>query len=294
MSRGFLYVASLSKCFYDHALISIASLKQRWPEARVCLFTHERWADEDRARVTKYVDDLVTGIPAFIRTKLWALPRTPYDETCYIDADTCVVSEDIESIFDQRPCGKHVVMTRNRPYSARVVYFTSDGVEGHKSLARCLDQDKPEDLALIRDGKALQLTWHCGLFVYKNDETTRRLWELWLKALLKHYYGRDLRCGPTPLVGLCGDTAPYPGELGLFDTFAFWRVLNENPEMSEIVAQFPAPDARWQWIAGYRKWELQGTEIVVFHDSIEESVRRNGYLKDSDISHEWGDIGVFR
>lgn len=294
MSRGFLYVASLSRCFHDHALASIISLKQFWPEAKVCLFTHHQWADEDRDRVGKYVDDLVTGIPAFIRTKLWALPRTPYDETCYIDADTYVVSEDIKYIFDQRPYNKHVVMTCNRPYNARVAYFTEDGVEGPDKAGRCLDHDNLEDLELIRKGEAHQLIWHCGLFVYKNDEMTKSLWRLWLSVLLNHYYGRNQSFGGDSQAGPCGDTAPYPGELRFFDTFAFWRVLHENAEMSKIVARFPMPDARWQWVVGYREWELQGTEIVVLHNSIEESVRRKGYLDDSEICHEWGDINVFR
>jgi hypothetical protein len=294
MSRGFLYVASLSRCFYEHALESIISLKRHWPEANVCLFTHKEWADGDRDRVGEYIDDLVTGIPAFIRTKLWALPRTPYDETCYIDADTYVVSQDIRYIFDQRPPDKHVVMTCNRPYNARVAYFTEDGVEGPDKPGRCLDHDDPADLELIREGKAHRLKWHCGLFAYKNDETTRALWGLWLDALLRHYYGRERGLGGASKAGPRGDTRPYPDELGFFDTFAFWRVLRENAEMSEVVARFPMPDARWQWVVGYREWELQGTEIVVLHDSIEEGVMRKGYLDDKNIGHEWGNINVFR
>src|SRR5262245_30621684 len=109
MSRGFLYVASLSKCYHDHALASIISLKKFWLEAKVCLFTNIKWYNEYKKIIDKYVDDLVTDIPAFIRTKLWALPRTPYDETCYIDADTYILSEDIKYIFDQRPYNKYVV-----------------------------------------------------------------------------------------------------------------------------------------------------------------------------------------
>jgi hypothetical protein len=294
MSRGFLYVASLSKCFYERALDSIISLKRCWPEANVCLFTHRRWADEDRARVGEYVDNLVTGIPAFIRTKLWALPRTPYDETCYIDADTYVVSEDIKYIFDQLPRDKHVVMTCNRPYNARVVYFTEDGMEGPDKAGRCLDQDDPADLELIRKGQAHQLKWHCGLFVYKNDETTKSLWRLWLSVLLKHYYGPDQSLGGASEAGTCGHTAPYPGELGFFDTFAFWRVLHENAAMRRIVARFPKPDARWQWVVGYREWELQGTEIVVLHNSVKESAMREGYLDDIEICNDFGNINVLR
>jgi hypothetical protein len=185
-------------------------------------------------------------------------------------------------------------MTYIRPYNARVAYFTSDGLEGPDTVGRCLNQDDVKDLELILSGNAHQLKWHCGLFVYKNDETTKGLWDLWLNVLLKHYYGRDQCSGGTAQAATCGDTTPYPAELGFFDTFAFWRVLYENAEMSEIVDRFPIPDARWQWVAGYRKWEARGSEIVVLHDSIEESVRRRGYLDDNDICHEWGDISVFR
>jgi hypothetical protein len=294
MSRGFIYVASLSKCYHDHALASIISLKKLWPEAKVCLFTHKQWFDEDKEIVNKYVDDLFTGIPVFVRTKLWALPRTPYDETCYIDADTYILSEDIKYIFDQRPYDKHVVMTCNRDYSAIVMYFTEDGTEGPNKAGRCLNHNNIEDLKLIKAGKAHKLKWHCGLFVYKNNEITQRLWKLWLDTLLKHYYGKnqDYRGGTGR--ECFGDIAPYPRELGFWDTFAFWRVLHENADMSNIVTKFPMPDARWQWIMGYREWELQGTEIVVWHNSIKEEIRRRGYLKENDISLDWGDINVLR
>ena len=75
--------------------------------------------------------------------------------------------------------------------------------------------------------------------------------------------------------------------------FAFWWVLHENAEMSEIVDRFPMPDARWMG-RGIQRIGPQGTDIVVLHNSIEESVRRKGYLDDSDICHEWGDINVLR
>lgn len=294
MTQGFLYVASLSKCFHDHALASIISLKQCWPEAHVCLFTHKQWADEDRQLISSYVDILFTGIPAFVRAKLWALPRTPYDETCYIDADTYILSCDIKHIFSQRPRDKEVIMTCIRDYSARVSHFTEDGAEGPGRLGRSLNPMNRADRRLIQDNKTYSLKWHCGLFVYQKTRMTDRLWNLWLDTLLRHYYGTSRDGSGDPRGKYVSDIAPYARDLWFWDTFAFWRVLHENPDLAEIVCKFPAPDARWQWIKGYREWELQGTEIVVWHSSVNEGMRRRAYLVDSEIPFEWGDIKVIR
>ena len=46
-NNGFLYVGSLSKVYYDAAVMSGESIKDYWPEANLTLFTHKKWVDDN-------------------------------------------------------------------------------------------------------------------------------------------------------------------------------------------------------------------------------------------------------
>jgi len=96
-TRGYLLVATVSKPFYDALVMCVESLKDEVPDAKVAVYTHEAWVtDEDR----KLFDHLITPVPVHVRTKLWALSRTPFDITCYLDVDGFVLSDEIEEVFD--------------------------------------------------------------------------------------------------------------------------------------------------------------------------------------------------
>ena len=47
-NNGFLYVGSLTKPYYDAAVMSAESIKDYWPEAKCTLFTHKDWVNETR------------------------------------------------------------------------------------------------------------------------------------------------------------------------------------------------------------------------------------------------------
>ena len=40
-NNGFIYIGSLTKPYYDAAVMSAESVKDYWPEAKITLFTHE-------------------------------------------------------------------------------------------------------------------------------------------------------------------------------------------------------------------------------------------------------------
>ena len=134
-NNGFLYVGSLTKPYYDAAVMSAESIKDYWPEAKIMLFTHEDWVQEPRD--SRIFDKIITGVPAHCRAKLWALEKTIFDKTCYMDADTYCEHEDIKHIFDELPDSYDMVMTTNRPYNAKVVYFTKE-----KELTHFEEEDK--------------------------------------------------------------------------------------------------------------------------------------------------------
>ena len=58
-NNGFIYIGSLTKPYYDAAVMSAESVKDYWPEAKITLFTHEPWVNEKRD--SKFFDNIVTS-----------------------------------------------------------------------------------------------------------------------------------------------------------------------------------------------------------------------------------------
>ena len=106
-------VATLSKPFYEAAIMAAESLKDEVPDAKIAFYTHEEWLEDKHKHL---FDHIVTPVPVHCRTKLWALPLSPYDQTIYLDVDIFVLSSEIEEVWDH--LGNHdVVMSENRPYN---------------------------------------------------------------------------------------------------------------------------------------------------------------------------------
>jgi hypothetical protein len=277
-TKGFLFVASLSKAYYDAAIGCIRSLRDHYPDAKIALFTHKMWMEDRHA---KLVDDLVLGIPVHVRAKLWCLPRSPYDITAYIDVDGYFVSDDVQEIFDQLPVDKDLVMTYNRAYNAKVVYHVAEDTEYPGSPARELRHWKDKDMAIVKAGKAHTFRWHCGFFVWRKNQHTEELWTKWLETYKLHNDTHD-------------GHKPYCRSLSFWDTFAFWRVLHENPHLRNIVGAFDSQ--RWNFVNGYREEEEieEGKEMVFYHYSIGDPARREGQIREDNISSENGTWRVFK
>lgn len=97
-TQGIIYVATVKPMYYGLAIASCKSLKQNYPECSVTLFTHEDWVDE-HAEIFDHV--ITKDVPVHKRAKMWAMARTPYDRTMYIDVDSIVLNKDVKLIFDQ-------------------------------------------------------------------------------------------------------------------------------------------------------------------------------------------------
>ncbi len=95
-TKGFLIVASRNPNFYTYAVNLAEAVKDFYPEAKICLCTEERFLDgrED------IFDDLFF-CDSHYRAKLWALSRSPYDQTMYLDADMDCEHEDIAKVWDE-------------------------------------------------------------------------------------------------------------------------------------------------------------------------------------------------
>ena len=225
-NNGYLYVATVKKAYYDAAVSSARSLLDFYPEAKITLFTHDEWVDDEAREIFEHI--FTDDVPVHIRAKLWALSKSPYDLTLYLDCDTLIEHEDISEVFDMLG-DNDILFTRNRSYNSKITKL-ADGQE---------------------------MIYHCGLFVYRTS-TTKQLMDSWYDWYLEQR---------TP----SWDPTPYPEEVRPWDTFTMWNLLT-NGNFDVKVGEFPSPDARWNYVIGYRDDELQGTERVVFHYTIPKEV----------------------
>ena len=227
-NNGFVYVASLRRGYYRAAKNSALSLLDYWPDAKITLFTHPEWVEPGDEEIFENI--ITDGVPYHKRAKLWALDKTPYDLTVYMDCDTEVQHDDILKIFDQIPDDIDVIFTANRPYNA----------------------------ALTKLSDTEEMTEHCGLFVYRNNSQTLKLMGAWWGEYCKQNEPSY-------------DRQHYTKEALQWDTFTMWRLLTYG-NMGVKTGRFPDPDARWNFVIGYKQEELQGQEIVIYHYTLPSSV----------------------
>ena len=225
-NNGYVYVATVNKAYYNAALRSATSLLDFYPEAKITLFTHDDWVDDEAQDIFENI--ITENVPNHIRAKLWALSKSPYDVTLYLDSDTVIQHEDISKVFDFLG-DNDILFTRNRPYNAKITKLS----------------------------ETEEMIYHCGLFLY-NTATTKQLMDSWYEWYLEQR---------TP----SWDPTPYPEEVRPWDTFTMWNLL-ENGNFDIKVGEFPQPDARWNYVTGYKEAELQGTEKGVLHYTIPKNV----------------------
>ena len=156
-TKGFVIIASVKKGFYRYGKALAESVKDFWPDANITFFTHEEWVEPEDYTI---FDNIITeGIPRHIRAKLWALNKTPYDITCYLDADMMCQHEDIQNVFNELPDDLDIVFTKNRSYNAK--------------------------LTKLAEGE--EMTCHCGFFIYRKNEATMDLMGAWYTEYLKQW-----------------------------------------------------------------------------------------------------------
>lgn len=224
-NNGYVYVASVNKAYYIAAKRSAESLLDFYPEANITLFTHKEWVEEEDYSIFQNI--ITEDVPVHIRAKLWALSKTPYDITLYLDCDTVIEHEDISTVFDLIG-DNDILFTRNRPYNAKITKL-SDTEE---------------------------MIYHCGLFLYKNNQQTNDLMDNWYVNYLDQIRPE-------------WDPSPYSYKVKNWDTFTMWALLNKT-EHRVKVGEFPQPDARWNFVIGYKEEELLETDKIIFHYTIPE------------------------
>ena len=136
--NGFIIVASCRYAYYQAAHMLIDSLLDYMPDANIALFAHDEWTKDDPRCEDLY---MVADCPNNTRAKLWALSKTPFDKTVYLDADTLVQHTDVSTMFDFE---SDLVFTNIRSYAGKIAKFIGGemvlhgGVFGYKSTPRVI------------------------------------------------------------------------------------------------------------------------------------------------------------
>jgi len=228
--NGYLYVATREHMFYKSACYSAESLKDYYPDANITLFTHKEWVDKH----AQIFDNVVTeDVPVSVRAKLWALPRTPYENTLYIDADTEICHPDIKNVFTHQDKNYNLVMTEVKKYAHAVVEIPGGTFK-----------------------------WHCGLCLYDNKLKTLEFMHAWWRMWQKQRSQKENKTWDL-------DENLFPKDKLIdWDTWGFWRLLNLEGWNEHIkIKPFNDNQARWNF-HNLRKSELDGHKVVILHHTL--------------------------
>ena len=185
LRNGFLIVASVTKEYVESANFCGHSIHDNYPDAHVTLVVPEK--------LKQYVDtsafDMIIseGVPDQIRTKLYALSKTPYTNlTVYVDADMECQHEDVSTIWNEIRDDQDMLITKIRPYNGKISKWKNG-----------------------------EFTMHGGFFMYRNKPNVIAFMEKWYTD----YVTQRTEMWPYP-------EEEYPIDLRPWDQFTLWKLLN--------------------------------------------------------------------
>ena len=107
-SKGYVIVATKRTQFLMGAQNLAESILDYYEDARITLFTEQRFIDDPATQ--KYLTSYEQVLPTpgdHIREKMYGMANSPYDLTFYLDADIEIFDEDIQKVFDHLEDGKY-------------------------------------------------------------------------------------------------------------------------------------------------------------------------------------------
>ncbi len=236
-SKGFLIVASKTVVFYRYALNLIESLKDYYPEAKTCLVTEERFCD-GREKIADYV--IHCGDDS--REKLWALSRSPFDITMYIDADAYINHEDIQTAFDY---------------------------VGDNDLVMVKLPDEANRFFNIRSWPGGKMKYTGGVFIYNFANPIVKDfmvdWDYYYRAAKAKVWWPDYKDDKP-------DYDLHPADLSKWDQFTLWWLIDKNPKYKDLKIGSFDDEYRWNWYSVYGKSKTVSEKInpenkpsIIFH-----------------------------
>lgn len=151
-TEGFLLVATIHKKYLTAAQFLADSLKE-YTNHSVTLFTEDDWVNDSGNSI---FDNVYGGAPKSSRAKLWALDKTPYDVTCYLDSDMICQSNNAQNVFDLLE-DNDIVFGKIEPRVSSKIWWKNK-------------MDVP----------------HGGMFVWKNSKKMKSFMNEWWKNWIIH------------------------------------------------------------------------------------------------------------
>jgi len=185
--NGFLLAASMTKEYVDVANVCGNSIKDYYPEAHITLVVPK----ELKHFVDPQAFDLLIfeNVPNLVRTKLYALSKTPYTNlTVYVDADMECMHEDVSTIWDEIEDHQDMLITKIRPYNGKISKWKNG-----------------------------EFTMHGGFFMYRNRPNVIAFMHQWFEDYKKQR--NDIWPWPEE---------EYPKQLQPWDQFTLWKLINHD------------------------------------------------------------------
>lgn len=230
-SKGFLIVASRTHNFYRMAINCMESIRDYFPDAKICLVTEKRFCD-GREKAA----DHIIYCEGHIREKLWAMTKTPFDVTMYIDADSEVKHEDITKAFDELKDHDLVFseLTKEREYC----YAIRTWPGGEFTLCGGVvlyDMRNPLVKQFIHD-------WN----YYYREQAKGRWWPEYNDDGTDNY---DI----------------HPSHLRKWDQFTLWWLTKGTDKYKDLKIGIFEDDARWNWFSLYTERLVKINKPPIIH-----------------------------
>jgi hypothetical protein len=208
-SKGFVIVATRKPNFYKYAVNLANSILDYYEDARITLFC-EPWMLEEQDK--ELFEHIFTDVPSHYRGKCYGIAKSPYDITCYLDADMECEHEDIAKVFDELK-GADIMfseLTDERSYVYAERDF--DTPEGKEKFTLCggialYDMTKP----IVRE-----FLWDW--------------WELTRKQMDHEWWPQG-----------------YAESLRSWDQFSLWWLTNKEPKYKDLDLRIIDDDLRWNY-----------------------------------------------
>lgn len=213
-SKGYLIVASRRINYYQAGIMLAQSIKDYYPDAKICLVTEERFCD-GRESIAEHLIFCGGGR----REKLWALSQTPFDITMYLDADMDCVHEDISKAFDE--LGERDLVFTDLPRKFSWLWNGwSFGKDDEYNLKICgavvlYDIRKPQVREFLEDWYSLYLAQQEEWWPEKADGTP--------------------------------DYETYPRSFRKWDQFTIWWMTEKSDKYKDLNVGFFKEPLRWNF-----------------------------------------------
>ena len=230
-TKGFLTVATKRKQFLMSADNLKESLLDHYPEAKITLFTEQRFIDDPSCQ--NYFRDFDQVLPTPSNTnreKMWGMANSPYDLTFYMDADIEIVHKDISNVFDHLEDGKYDMAYVNLTKEGGYGYFAEwdwgpnlydDGWKG-----------APDHLA------------HCG-GVALYDTRNPLIKEFMLDWYNLFFKQRDGEWNPIEFDNI------KVGNFRQWDQLTLWWLIYHSPKYEFLKWKFFDDNYRWNYFTAF-------------------------------------------